>query len=952
MALQARLSLSCVACFLLHASTSAAQTVAATGAITGRVTDSTGAVLPGAAIEISSDALMGNRTTITSAEGLYRFPAVPPGEYSLVFTREGFAAVRREAVHVGIGFTATVDAELGLAALRDHVAVERGSSPIDGRSTAIGASLDARQLANLPGSRSLFAILAATPAVHVTRFEVGGSSGEAGSPYGAYGTIGANLPMIDGIIASGIFPMGFMLNYGSFEEASVGVAAHSAEWPLPGVQMQIVTKAGGNRYRGTVYADYQNKAWQAFNIDAGQIGRGATGGGGLSPRQANRLWRYYDFNADVGGYIRRDTLWWYVSGRDHEVSAQYVNFPVRPHRTHATSYDAKTTFQVSRNHKLVVFAQVGRNQQPNQLDPFGPVGGTLSATTAFHESDQSTLAQLSWGWIGKTDWTAVINENALFEIRVGQFGANRSQTPNGAARRFEDIGNLTVRGGNRDWQETLRRPQLLGSITYFKPGWLGNHEFKFGGEIIQTHGAEKWRQGYPGDVVHVLQNDVPFEVYVFQTPSTSESGVRAYGAYATDAWQVNDRLTFSLGLRFDRNRVYLPAQTHPPGRFNPTARMFAAVDNVISRNALAPRIGLIVALSGDGKTLAKVNYGLYSYGAGREFGASVNPNANQWWRRYAWSDPDGSGIWEPGEEGRLLGSRGGVAVESLDPDLKLKFMKEVAASVERELPARVGLRMGIVWRGEGQAFMRQNANRPFEAFTVPATIPDPGPDGRVGTGDDGRPIRVYDLAPELLSQPPVNVVRNVPAADSHYWAFEVVATRRFARRWSLVAGFEHTWSGDQSATYFGQSVRNNTLPVTPSDLINAGREGRHEFRTWSAKLHGTYDGPWGVRLTPLLRHQAGQPYGRTFSTTLSYGSVRILAEPIGARRMDNVTILDLRLEKGFTLPEGRRVAGFVDVFNLCNTNAEQNASWSSGSFLRPLTIVSPRIARVGAKLDW
>ena len=49
----------------------------------------------------------------------------------------------------------------------------------------------------------------------------------------------------------------------------------------------------------------------------------------------------------------------------------------------------------------------------------------------------------------------------------------------------------------------------------------------------------------------------------------------------------------------------------------------------------------------------------------------------------------------------------------------------------------------------------------------------------------------------------------------------------------------------------------------------------------------------------------------------------------------------------------RRVSAFLDVFNCLNVNPEQNAIWSSGaSFLRPLTIVSPRIARVGLNVNW
>ncbi len=250
----------------------------------------------------------------------------------------------------------------------------------------------------------------------------------------------------------------------------------------------------------------------------------------------------------------------------------------------------------------------------------------------------------------------------------------------------------------------------------------------------------------------------------------------------------------------------------------------------------------------------------------------------------------------------MLGSRGGVAVESLDPNLQLNSWRGRRVGRARAAP-KVGLRMAVIWRGERQGYMRQNVNRPLDAFTVPVTVGDPGSDGRVGTGDDGLAIHAFDLPFELVSRAPQNVVGNVHRAASHYWALDVAASRRFAGRWSLVAGFEHTWSRQQASGYFGQSVRNNALPLTPNDLVNAGPDGRHEFGTWSAKVHGTFEGPWGVRLTPLLRHQSGQPYGRTFTTTLAYGNVRLLAEPIGTRRMDNVTILDVRLEKGFRMPE-------------------------------------------------
>ena len=362
-----------LACFTLHASATAGQTVGAmTGAINGTVTDNTRAVVPGVTIVISSAALMGTRTTVTNGEGLYRFPALAPGEYTLVFTRTGFKAVRREGIHVGLGFTATVDVELQIATLQENVIVERNSPVIDKQSTAIAATFDARQLADLPSARSMWAIQAATPAVYVARFDVGASATGPGGAFSAYGTAGFNRPMVEGISVTGINPTGFTLDYGAFEEVSVGTAAHGPEWHAPGVSMQFVSKSGGNQYRGTFYADFANRDWQSFNIDEGQVRRGAQGGRGLSPRDANRLWSYHDINADVGGYIKPDRVWWYFSVREQEVSARQVNFPVKPLRTSLTNYSGKATYQITQRNKLVAFGAGGSEpsaEPPGSLRP-------------------------------------------------------------------------------------------------------------------------------------------------------------------------------------------------------------------------------------------------------------------------------------------------------------------------------------------------------------------------------------------------------------------------------------------------------------------------------------------------------------------------------------------------------------------------------------------------------
>jgi hypothetical protein len=937
-----------VVCVLLCPPPVAGQTAsAATGVIGGVVSDATGGVLPGVNVTVTSPALMGARTTLTTRTGAFRFTALPPGTYALAFVRPGFTPAARGGIYVAAGFTATLDVTMALQAIADAVRVERPPAVIDRQATSIATTFVAARLANLPGSRTMGAVLAATSAVYVSRFDVGGSSIDAGL-YGAYGTFGFNRPMVEGLNVAGIVPTGFTLDFGSFEEVSVGTGAHGPEWHAAGVQMQFVGKSGGNQYRGTIYADYENRHWQSSNIDEEQVRRGAAGGAGLPPGEANRRWGYHDVNADIGGYLKPDTLWWYFSFRDHEVAARQVNFPAKPQRTHLTNYTGKATYRPAQGHALIGFGQTGRNHQP-----FGPAGSMLTGETAVNDSEDSTSRRLSRGWIGKVEWNASLGDSSFLELRAGQFGANRSERPNGLAPRFEDVVTLVVRGGNRDWQDNYRRHQVLGSFSHSRDGWLGTHHFRGGGEVFLTTEAEIWRQSYADDVLHVLRGGEPAEVYLFETPSQSESGLWTYSAYANDSWRVHHRVTLNLGARLDRYRIFLPEQVHPAGRFNPKAQTFAAVDEVIAWNVLVPRVGAAYDFAGGGETVAKLSYGRYAMAPGNVVGSNANPNANQWWRRYAWADSDGSGVWEAAEAGRLLGRRGGAAIESLDPGLDLPIVTEAAAWIERELPAGIGLRTGVVWRGASQQYMRVSANRPFSAFSVPVSIADPGLDGSVGTADDGSPIPGRDLPRAIAVLPPVNVVRNVPGAGSRHWTFEVEAHRRHRGRWSLLAGFAHLWNGDQANVYFGQAVRQNPYPVTPNDQINAGPGGRYDFSTWTAKVHGTFEGPWGLRVSPLLRHQSGQPFGRTFVTRLEYGTVRVLAEPMGTRRMDHVTLIDVRLEKGVRLPGGRRAAGFVDVFNLFNANPAQNLNWSSGSsFLQPLAIVPPRIVRLGARLDW
>ena len=78
-------------------------------------------------------------------------------------------------------------------------------------------------------------------------------------------------------------------------------------------------------------------------------------------------------------------------------------------------------------------------------------------------------------------------------------------------------------------------------------GWAGTHNFKFGGEVFDENVTDTRIDQFPGDVLHVLRNGAPIEVYLFNAPSRSIDGLWTYSAYANDTWRVTERLTLNEG---------------------------------------------------------------------------------------------------------------------------------------------------------------------------------------------------------------------------------------------------------------------------------------------------------------------------------------------------------------------------------------------------------------------
>src|SRR5215212_5653526 len=123
--------LSLAIALLLVPSFGFAQTSSTLGAINGTVTDTSGGVLPGVTVTVSSPQLQGTRTTTTDAKGDYVFPLLPSGTYRLEFSLSGLKPVVQSNVSVNVGQTTKQDAKLSLGAVSETVTVTASTVVVD-----------------------------------------------------------------------------------------------------------------------------------------------------------------------------------------------------------------------------------------------------------------------------------------------------------------------------------------------------------------------------------------------------------------------------------------------------------------------------------------------------------------------------------------------------------------------------------------------------------------------------------------------------------------------------------------------------------------------------------------------------------------------------------------------------------------------------------------------------
>ena len=170
-----------VALFVLLALAPAPRAFAqATGAITGVVTDQSGAVMPGVTVEAANTATGQVRNTVSGGDGFYTLPLLQPGRYNVKATLTGFKPVVREGVDVSVGDTSRADIKLTVGGLEESVTVAADTPLVETSHATLGITIDRQKIVDLPlNGRNFTQLGTLIPGVASPPAGLGGGAGDA-----------------------------------------------------------------------------------------------------------------------------------------------------------------------------------------------------------------------------------------------------------------------------------------------------------------------------------------------------------------------------------------------------------------------------------------------------------------------------------------------------------------------------------------------------------------------------------------------------------------------------------------------------------------------------------------------------------------------------------------------------------------------------------------------------
>jgi hypothetical protein len=926
-----------------------------TGSITGTVTDSSNAVLPGATVTLSGERLIGgDQSVVTDASGVYRFDRLSPGAYNVKFELQGFKTVIQSDIRISASFVATVNGKLDVGSVTESITVTGESPTIDTKSNVQQTVMNQEILEGVPTGRDPWSLAKLIPGVQVATYDVGGTQSIQQSSLSSHGSNTNDVSYnIDGATVN--WPGGgggaTMLYYdqGMFEEVNYMTSAIPAEVLAGGLSINMVTKDGGNKWRGNLRYSFANNDLQAENHLGDKVQ--FLPSGARTNFLGNPTQKTYDVNLSGGGALVQNKVWvngtirrWVVNKL---TNARNVDGSQALDDNTLKNYSGKAVASLTPNNRLS--ASYLWNDK---------IRGHRRDTPPDNVPDIAALVQTNPAQTTQAKYTGIRSRlvfESNFSVMDGQTNYTYQPGTPADAIRVQD-GTLSTANfaANREEHQPNSRHQFDNIVSYNKSAY-GEHLFKGGVQWARLYYESQY--SVQGDHHLIYNNNVPTSVRIWNTPANPKNIERMLGLFFQDSWSIN-RLTLNLGMRYDRVKGILPAQSNPGGTF--IAARTLQESEPVNQSIAVWRTGASYDVTGNGRTALKGSYSRYGLQVGIDRVTRVNPlSATS--QDCAWSDPNRDGRFQASELGSCPGFSAISTFYSDADGPNWPYSDEVTAGIEHQVMRDMRVGAMYYYRTNRDQLAVRNRAVPSSAY-IPftASIPN-GPDGPTT-------VTLYNLAPAFNGRQD-NILDNDPYLDTKYTGVELTASKRLSRNWQMVAGLtfgKNTGGLNNGGTNSGQTDQ-ATLGGFSGGELNDPNNTRFSNgiigndSEVALRLSGSYLLPAKINLAGTLISNSGYPYVSTYSVTraavapavaLTRANQTVFLSERGQERLPSVTMVDLRLSRPIKMGT-RQFVPQIDFFNIGNASTIVRYNPAVGAtYLAPGEILAPRIIRVGFSVDF
>jgi outer membrane receptor protein involved in Fe transport len=896
-----------------------AQSQALNGQIEGVVSDTNGAVVPGASITVRNVESGTERKIVADNSGIYRAPLLPLGKYVVTVEAANFKRLVREGITLTAGQIATVNLQLEAGDVSATVTVSLDAPIVDPGKIDVGRVMNQREVENLP-------LVARNPYNYslLQANVTGRPNSEFGVPrINANGFGRRTNYQLDGNTNTQADRGGIRLMPISetfVQEVQLVTNGFSAEFGnTPGLIMNAITPSGTNGIHGSASYRFRRKGFSSRPFNT-------------SPTDTKPDTKVDNVTGAVGGPIIKDR-WHFYTGYEwlkRDLSSQRVvtiseankqvliangvpasAFPdAIPTSQKVNFFIFRTDIQLNDIHRLTGRINYFKNISPNNI---GGGLNTLDRSIDFDDLSYAPAIQL----------ISVISPNLLNEFRF-QYAKRNSQnlansnSGTGPSIVISGVANFGAPENANTISPLEEMTQFLNNFTWTR----GQHTMKFGGgfNIVQDvrRSSVFARFTFPNLQAYVNAftgvNTRSYTTYLesFGNPDLSYKST-FYNFFAQDDWKATSKLKLNYGVRYDLYKI-------PDA--DPSSPLADSQKFKVDKNNFAPRLGMVYGLS-DGKyaTILRASAGIYYDQPFLDlYRRGIQNNGNATFFNFSFAPTNAAAPSFPNTLGSL--PTGTVlpvqSIETVDPDFKTMYAIHSNFQVEQGLTNDISLTLGYIHSNGRHIPVYRSVNRILSGNTL----------------GDGRPI--FISTPGIRIDPRFNdILRAESVGNSTYNALTLQLTKRFSKGYQFSMNYTLSKSEDDAPEQNLVAANSEELS-DPTNRANAWgpslADQRHTF-VWSFVGRPDFNFENKTLNTLLNDNQIGfiatANSGETFNivttTDLNRDGFSGSDRPNGVGRNSGTTPnqfnVDFRYSRFISFTERYKLEVFGEFVNLFNTNS-------------------------------